>query len=126
MAKCYERLALRHIKTTLSSTLDQHQYAYETNRSTEDALNTVLHTAKSHRKQKGAHVRLLLVDYSSAFNTIVPSILGKKLQDLGLHTPMCLWIMDFLTNHPQTVTWSPFLPSPDTKHRGIVRLFAQS
>ena len=43
-------------------------------------------------------------DYSSAFNTIIPSKLVLKLRDLGLGTPICNRIMDFLTGRPQVVT----------------------
>ena len=42
-------------------------------------------------------------DYSSAFNTIVPSKLINKLRTLGLNTSICNWILDFLTGRPQVV-----------------------
>lgn len=32
MMRCFERLVLRHIKSTLCPTLDQHQFAYRANR----------------------------------------------------------------------------------------------
>jgi hypothetical protein len=38
-------------------------------------------------------MRMLFVDYSSAFNTIVPSKLITKLRTLGLNT-ICNWILD--------------------------------
>ena len=40
------------------------------------------------------------IDYSSAFNTIVPSKLISKLRTLGLNTSLCNWI---LTGCPQVV-----------------------
>jgi hypothetical protein len=43
------------------------------------------------------------IDYSSAFNTIVPSKLINKLRILGLNTSLCNWILDFLTGRPQVV-----------------------
>ena len=46
---------------------------------------------------------MLLVDYSSAFNTIVPSKLITKLRTLGLKTSLCNWILDFLMGRPQVV-----------------------
>ncbi|KAK1802560.1 hypothetical protein P4O66_004215 [Electrophorus voltai] len=46
---------------------------------------------------------MLFVDYSSAFNTIIPSLLTTKLEDLGLHTSLCDWISNFLTERPQSV-----------------------
>ena len=48
-------------------------------------------------------MRMLFNDYSSAFNTIVPSKLINKVRTLGLNTSLCNWILDFLTGHPQVV-----------------------
>ncbi|KAK1784623.1 hypothetical protein P4O66_003310 [Electrophorus voltai] len=52
---------------------------------------------------RGNYVKMLFVDYSSAFNTIIPSLLTTKLEDLGLHTSLCDWISNFLTDRPQSV-----------------------
>ena len=46
---------------------------------------------------------MLLIDYSSAFNTNVPSKLITNLRTLGLNTSLCNWILDFLTGRPQVV-----------------------
>ncbi|KAF7661471.1 hypothetical protein LDENG_00260640, partial [Lucifuga dentata] len=102
ITKCFERLVLRHIKACLPPCFDPHQYAYRANRSTEDAIATALHTALCHLEQQGSYVRMLFVDYSSAFNTIIPDILVVKLLDLGLPSLTCSWIKDFLTHRPQT------------------------
>ena len=48
-------------------------------------------------------MRMLFIDYSSAFKTIVPSKLITKLRNLGLNTSLCNWILDFLTGCPQVV-----------------------
>ena len=44
---------------------------------------------------------MLFIDYSSAFNTIVPSKLVIKLETLGLDSALCNWVLDFLTGRPQ-------------------------
>jgi hypothetical protein len=46
---------------------------------------------------------MLLIDYSSAFNTIFSSKLETKLWTLGLNASFCNWILDFLTGRPQVV-----------------------
>uniref|UniRef100_A0A8C7KSN5 Reverse transcriptase domain-containing protein n=1 Tax=Oncorhynchus kisutch TaxID=8019 RepID=A0A8C7KSN5_ONCKI len=46
---------------------------------------------------------MLFNDYSSAFNTIVPSKLVIKLETLGLDTALGNWVLDFLTGRPQVV-----------------------
>ena len=107
IAKCFERLVAKRVKAFLPRSLDQHQYAYRENRSTEDAIVTALHSTLTHLDKKETYVRLLFIDYSSAFNTIVPNRLITKLLDLGLSYSLCMWIKDFLTDRPQTVRLGP-------------------
>ncbi len=82
-----------HICSSIPATLDPLQFAYRPNRSTDDAISQVLHSSLSLIDSKnGNYVRLLFIDYSSAFNTIVPIKLAVKLSDLGLNTSLCNWI----------------------------------
>ena len=71
--KYFERLVMAHIKTIIPDTLDSLQFAYCTNRSTDDAISIALHTALSHLDKRKTYVRMLFIDYSSAFNAIVHS-----------------------------------------------------
>ncbi|KAI4883370.1 hypothetical protein NFI96_013584 [Prochilodus magdalenae] len=73
-------------------------FTYRQNRSTDHATALTLHTALSHLDKKNTYVRMLFVDYSSAFNTIVPSRLDIKFRDLGLNSSQCSWILNFLTD----------------------------
>ena len=52
---------------------------------------------------KNTHVRLLFLDFSSAFNTIIPQHLISKLAPLGFSTHLCNWLLDFLSHRPQSV-----------------------
>ncbi len=60
---------------------------------------------------KKTYVRMLFVDYSSAFNTIVPATLVAKLQTLG-NRSLCSWILDFLTGRSQVVRMGNNTSSP--------------
>ena len=100
--KCFERLVMAHI-TIIPETLDPLQFAYSPNRSTDDAISIALHTALSHLDKRNTYVRMLLIDYSSVFNTIVPSKLITKLRTLRLNNSLCNWILDFLMGRPQVV-----------------------
>ncbi len=102
-SKCFEKLIRDYICSVLPASLDPLQFAYRSNRSTDDAIALTLHTALSHLENKNAYVRMLFVDYSSAFNTIVPATLVVKLQTLGLNRSLCSWILDFLTGRSQVV-----------------------
>ena len=41
------------------------------------------------------YVRMLYINYSSAFNSIVPSKLILKLETLGLDPNLYNWVLDF-------------------------------
>ena len=101
--KCFEKLVRTHIVSALPPEMDPNQFAYRANRSTEDAIATALHTSLTHLEKRRSYVRLLFVDFSSAFNTIIPDILVRKLGDLGLPPPICSWVRNFLTTRPQSV-----------------------
>ncbi len=103
--KVFERLVKSHISSSIPVTLDPLQFAYCPNRSTDDAIS-------------GNFARLLFIDYSSAFNTIVPIKLTSKLTGLGLNTSLCDWIQDFLTGRPQVVKVGQFTSNSITLNIG--------
>ena len=71
--KSFERLVLSHLKVITGPLLDPLQFAYRANRSVEDAVNMGLHYILQHLDSPGTYARMLFVDFSSAFNTIMPS-----------------------------------------------------
>ena len=83
---------------------------YSLHRSTDDAITLLLLKTLSHvDTSKGNYVRVLFVDYSSEFNTIVPS----RLLDLGLDSSLRRWIHNFLTGRPQVVRVGHYFSPPD-------------
>ena len=66
--KCFERLVMAH-NTMIPETLDPLQFAYHHNRFTDDAISIALNTALSHLDKRNTYVRMLFIDYRSAFNT---------------------------------------------------------
>ncbi len=119
LIKVFERLLKKHICSSIPATSDPLRFAYRPNRSTDDAISQVLHSSLTHIDSKnGNYVRLLFIDYSSAFNTIVPTKLAVKLSDLGLNTSLCDWIQDFLTGRPQVVKMGQFTSNSITLNIG--------
>ncbi|KAI3376373.1 hypothetical protein L3Q82_016855 [Scortum barcoo] len=88
--KCFERL-VKSYSSPLPSRTHWTHFSLPTGPIglTEDAIALTLHTALSHLDQRDTYVRMLFIDYSSAFNTIVPSKLVTKLRDLGLNSALC-------------------------------------
>ncbi|KAI5608782.1 hypothetical protein C0J50_6351 [Silurus asotus] len=117
--KCFEQLVLAHLKDSLPSTLDSHQFAKCSNRSTVDVVSIALHSVLTHLDNKNTYACMLFVDFSSAFNTIIPSKLIAKLVDLGFNTSTCNWIMDFLTNRPQQVRSGAICSNTITLNTGV-------
>lgn len=103
LMKCLERLVFDYIKREISVSSDPLQFAYRKNRSVEDAISVALNFVYEHLDTGNANVRMLFIDYSSAFNTIIPSNLVHKLRCLGLCEAVCEWIFNFLICSPQKV-----------------------
>ncbi|KAF7645238.1 hypothetical protein LDENG_00208050 [Lucifuga dentata] len=110
--KCFERLVMQHIKNCLPANLDPYSFAYRTNRSTEDAISTTLHLTLSHLERKNTYARILFIDFSSAFNTIIPQQLVEKLRLLEVDTGTCNWVLNFLTQRRQSDTITVSTGSP--------------
>ncbi|XDV19391.1 hypothetical protein PO909_024874 [Leuciscus waleckii] len=67
---------------------------------------TLIHLLLKHLEGKGSHARLLYVDFSSAFNTIQPHILvSRLLEQFKLSNNLVGWILDFLTERTQWVSF---------------------
>jgi len=109
--KCFERIILRTLLSQTQHHLDPFQFAYKQNRSTDDATLTLLHNSYSHLDKSGSFVRILFIDFSSAFNTIQPHLLALKLLKLDVDPKLILWIVDFLVNRSQSVCFQQALSS---------------
>jgi gmma-aminobutyric acid receptor subunit gamma/cGMP-dependent protein kinase 2 len=101
VGKCLERLVMKRLSPLLN---DPTQFTYKPNRSTEDALITLIDSVTEHLDSNAKNrVRALFIDFSSAFNTINPAILINKLESYKIHPNIVNWLYDFLTNRSQRV-----------------------
>ncbi len=108
----FERLVLRYLISKIC--LDSHQFAYKANRSVDDAVALCIHSILQHLEAPNTYVRVLFVDYKSAFNTIIPVKLFDKLKQLGIQHSLAFWILDFLQNRTQVVKINDILSSLKT------------
>ncbi|KAI2657317.1 putative RNA-directed DNA polymerase from transposon BS [Labeo rohita] len=58
------------------------------------------------------------MDFTSAFNTIIPDLLLQKLTELSVPTSICQWITSFLTDRQQLVKLGKFSSSTHTISTG--------
>ena len=82
--KCFEKLVVAYLKPLTNPHLDPSQFAYRENRSVDDAVNISLHHILNHLDTSGSYARLLFIDFSSAFNSVLPERLREKLLSLGV------------------------------------------
>ena len=101
--KCFERLVLNILQKEVSLKLDPLQFAYKAKRSVDDAVLVFMNNALKHLEKPGTFVRVLFIDFSSAFNTIQPHLMTEKLLSLGVNRNLIGWILDFLTTRTQYV-----------------------
>ena len=116
--KCFERLVLKKLQLQTQKFLDPFQFAYKSNRSTDDATLTLLHNCYSHLENPGSYVRILFIDFSSAFNTIQPHLMAIKLLSLKVDPRLILWITHFLVNRTQSVCFQQAVSTVKTTSTG--------
>ncbi len=73
--KSFGKLFLAYLKDITGPLLDPLQFAYWANRSEDDAVNIGLHYILQHLDKSGTYMRILFVDFSSAFNTLIPTLI---------------------------------------------------
>ena len=66
----------------------------------------------NHLDSPGTYVRVLFIDFSSAFNTIIPFNMFDKLTMLNVHPTICHWILDVLLHRSQSVRVNGSISSP--------------
>uniref|UniRef100_A0A665T724 Reverse transcriptase domain-containing protein n=1 Tax=Echeneis naucrates TaxID=173247 RepID=A0A665T724_ECHNA len=103
LMKTLERLFLNLLRPQVQHAQDPLQFAYRAGVGVEDAILYLLHRAHSHLDKGGGTVRILFLDFSSAFNTIQPLMLQDKLLRMQVDPCLVSWISNYLTDRPQYV-----------------------
>ena len=82
--KTFERLFLSLFRPQVQHAQDHLQFAYQPDVGVEDAILYMLLRVHSNLDKGSCTVRILFLDFSSAFNTIQPPILQEKLNRMGV------------------------------------------
>ena len=86
-----KRLVLQFLKSIIDPLFDRFQFAYRKNRSVEDAVSLWLFYVLQHIYSPNTYAWILFVDYSSSFNTITPSKLFEKIQNVSVPQSMYVY-----------------------------------
>ena len=87
----------------MANRMDPLQFAYKAQRGVEDATLTLMELVTQHLGQTGTFIRILMMDFSSAFNTLQTHLLLSRLLDLDVSPSIILSVRAFLRDRPQTV-----------------------
>ena len=96
LMKTLERLVLVHLCPLVGPFMDPLQFAYQPGTGVDDANIFLLDRSLSHLEKPGSTVRIMFFNFSSAFNTIQPALLGDKLGLAGVNQHLTSWILDYL------------------------------
>ena len=116
--KCVEKIIMRQLRAETAGQQDPLQFAYKQNRNTEDAVLTLLHHLYEHLDRQKSYARILFMDFSSAFNTIQPHLMVKKLLAMSVNPALIKWLFSFLTGRTQRVRVGKAISSARTTNTG--------
>lgn len=91
--------------------VDPLQFGYKQLRSVDDAVLTLHHGAFTHLETLKSLTRLVFVDFSSAFHTVLPHLMGRKLLQMDVNPHLVLWVLSFLIGRHQWVRVNGHLSS---------------
>ncbi|XP_055863995.1 uncharacterized protein LOC106080210 isoform X1 [Biomphalaria glabrata] len=103
VSKCLEKLVKMFLLNDLCNKLDPLQFAYQKGKGVDDAILNILNCVYKHLDLPNTYVRLLFMDFSSAFNTIQLHLLIEKMKALQISPYIILWANEFLTQRAQRV-----------------------
>ena len=104
--KVLERLVLSHHRTQVSSFLDPLDFAYQQHIRVGDTLFIYC------RRHIPIWTRTTPLDFSNAFNTIQPLMLGEKMDKMQVDKSIIAWVLDYLSGRPQYVRLGACLSAP--------------
>ena len=79
------------------------QFAYKAHRGVEDACLTLFDLV-SHLEDSESYIRILFIDFSSAFNTVELLVLLKRVVAFNVNSNIVLWVRGFWKDRPQRVS----------------------
>ena len=103
---------------TSNAIVDKYQSAYLPHRSTETALTLIINDILISLDNK-APCYLVLLDLSSAFDTLDHNILSIKLNEIGIYGQVHSWFMSFVSSRTSSVKINSSLSPPYVNMHGV-------
>ena len=119
MSKVFESLVLRWVDKFIQPHLDCRQFGSLAGTCTTDALVEMVHQWCEATDSLGTCARVLLLDYSKAFDLINHDILIGKLQEMGLPPHLVRWMAAFLLDRHHRVRIGEALSDTGSPNGGV-------
>ena len=103
LCKHMEEFVVKWVWDIVQDRVDPNQYVSIKKSSTTHALVDLLHQCYTSTDASKQYARILLLDFSKAFDLINHNILLQKLASFGLPNILMKWIASFLTERTQQV-----------------------
>ena len=120
ISKTLERVASTQLINYLTSNsiVDKYQSAYLPHRSTETALTSIINDILISLDNK-APCYIVLLDLSSAFDTLDHNILSSRLNEIGIYGQVHSWFMSFVSSRTYSVKINSSLSPPYVNIHGV-------
>ena len=119
VVKVFERLVMKWVDDVLQPLVDVRQFGSIPGTSTTDALVEMIHQWYEATDTQGTYVRVLLLDYSKAFDLINHNILISKLTGIGLPAHIVRWMAAFLIDRNHSVRIGNSVSEPGYPNGGV-------
>lgn len=108
-AKAIEYFPVKFMRESVMENIDPNQFGGVHGSSTAMALLKMVDYISKSTDESSNKVRMLLCDFSKAFDLVDHTILVDKLNSMGVHESLIKWSANFLRNRSQRVRLGPHL-----------------
>lgn len=103
LSKIMERFVAKWVMSQIRQLIDPNQFGSLPGLSTTHGLLSLVHHLYKVTDQRDQCVRVLLLDFSKAFDRINHNILLRKMKDMAIDPILIEWVRSFLTDRRQRV-----------------------
>lgn len=118
-SKVFESIVLKWIDPIMSPQLDRKQFGSIQGTCTTDMLVEMIHTWYKETDTPGCLIRILLLDYSKAFDLINHELLIEKLINFNIPDHLVRWMAAFLLDRQHRVRIDNYLSNSGSPNGGV-------
>ena len=118
-SKLAEFFVMSWVMEDIEPRIDTNQFGNRKNRSTTHYLVKLLHELYEHSDKQRSLCRVVVTDFSKAFDRVDHNIIIPKLLDMGTRPEIIPWLCSFLSNRSQCVRYQNITSNWKTLQGGV-------